>query len=145
MKRNKCKIRGNYEGKVSYGIAPEKLKVYSSAMALDSQFRASTQKVPKMYKLTDCAKISDGIESLLYDITMAQEMKDHLDRRVKCLNEAIDVLRRIEMRVRMLWNNGYITGMGFSAIMVKEDETMRQLIGWRNSTLNQLGLESNIQ
>jgi len=145
MNKHKNKTKGNYEGKVSYGIAPEKLKVYSSAMALDSQFRASTQKVPKMFKLTDCARISDGIESLLYDITMAQEMKDHLDKRVKYLNEAIDVLRRVEMRVRMLWNNGNITGMGFSAIMVKEDETMRQLVGWRNSTLNQLGLEHNIE
>lgn len=86
MGNHKCKTKGNYEGKVSYGIAPEKLKVYSSAMALDSQFRASTQKVPKMYKLTDCAKISDGIESLLYNITMAQEMKDHLDKRVTTVN-----------------------------------------------------------
>lgn len=30
------KIKGNYVGKVSHGIAPVELKVYSSAMALDS-------------------------------------------------------------------------------------------------------------
>ena len=68
-------------GKVSHGVAPVDLKVYSSAVALDSQFRDSTQKVTKMFKLTDCSKVFDGFETLLYNITMAQEMKDHLGKR----------------------------------------------------------------
>lgn len=48
------------------------------------------------------------------------------------------------MRVRMLWNNGQIKSGGFAAIMEKEDETMRQLVGWRNSTMKQMELKENI-
>jgi len=132
------KIKGNYVGKVSHGIAPVELKVYSSAMALDSQFRDSTQKVSKIFKLTDCAKVFDSFEAILYDITMAQEMKNDLVKRVEYINDAVDALRKVEIRVRMLWNNGQIKSGGFAAIMEKEDDTMRQLLGWRNSTLGQL-------
>ena len=75
---------------------------------------------------------------------MAQEMKDHLGKRVEYINEGIDILRKVEMRVRMLWNNGQIKSGGFAAIMEKEDETMRQLVGWRNSTMKQMELKENI-
>lgn len=144
MKSKTYRVKGNYVGKVSHGVAPIDLKVYSSAMALDSQFRDSTQKVTKMFKLTDCSKVFDGFESLLYNITMAQEMKDHLGKRVEYINEGIDILRKVEMRVRMLWNNGQIKSGGFAAIMEKEDEAMRQLVGWRNSTMKQMEMKENI-
>ena len=63
MKSKTYRVKGNYAGKVSHGVAPVDLKVYSSAVALDSQFRDSTQKVTKMFKLTDCSKVFDGFEN----------------------------------------------------------------------------------
>jgi len=123
---------GNYIGKLECQTKAEHLKVYAAVMDLVSQFDKSTQKVPKHIRLTECAKINYLMSDVLLCISNAQ---DDMVHRAEIISKGMAILRKVELMIRMLYERKMIKNSGFSAIIIREDNSMRQMKGWYEYTI----------
>lgn len=122
----------NCIGKLEHQTKASRLGVYAAMMDLIVQFDKSTQKVPRHIRITECAKINYLMADVLHCISDAQ---DDISRRAEILAKGMSSLRKVELMVRMLYDRKMLKLTGYSAIILREDNTMRQMVGWRNSAL----------
>jgi len=94
----------------------------------------STKKAPINMKRGYIARTEDAIVSVLEHLAFADQMLAFPESRLSFLKAAIRTMRKVEVRVRILYDLHFIKKSGFSALMMLEDDVMRQLQGWYNST-----------
>ncbi len=109
--------------------------VYYAACRLYQQFTRSTKKAPVNIKRGTFADVERLIQSIIEDTAFANELESDPSARLKWIADALDKMNRVKISVRMVKDLQYITAKGFSAIMREEDKVVRQLSGWRRSTV----------
>ena len=116
----------------------DKLPVYNRTRLLVDQFLLSTKKAPINTKRGLIARTEDALISVMEHIAFADEMLAHPETRAAYLKAAIRIMRKVEIRVRILYDLHFIKKSGFAALMLLEDDIMRQLQGWYNATQKEL-------
>lgn len=106
------------------------LPVYKAAIELERQFCASTQKTKRQLKYGKVDKIYQEIIDFIVKVTFAC---DYDGDRVKMIDEALAMMRRIKIQVRIILDLGGMTKNGFAAVVKAEEDVSRQLSGWKNS------------
>lgn len=106
------------------------LPVYKAAIELERQFCASTQKTKRQLKYGKVDKIYQEIIDFIVKVAFAC---DYDGDRVKMIDEALAMMRRIKIQVRIILDLGGMTKNGFAAVVKAEEDVSRQLNGWKNS------------
>ena len=106
------------------------LPVYKAAIELERQFCASTQKTKRQLKYGKVDKIYQEIIDFIIKVAFAC---DYDGDRVKMIDEALAMMRRIKIQVRIILDLGGMTKNGFAAVVKAEEDVSRQLSGWKNS------------
>ena len=106
------------------------LPVYKAAIELERQFCASTQKTKRQLKYGKVDKIYQEIIDFIVKVAFAC---DYDGDRVKMIDEALAMMRRIKIQVRIILDLGGMTKNGFAAVVKAEEDVSRQLSGWKNS------------
>ena len=122
----------------------DKLPVYNKTRMLFLQLEESTRKLPINIKRGYLAKTEESIISVLEHLAFADDAVDDPNRRLAFIKAAQKIMRKVQVRVRIMYDLHYIKKSGLSAIMMLEDDVMRQLAGWRNSTEKEIEKENNI-
>ena len=107
------------------------LPAYNKARELTEQIARSTQKVPRDIRFTYVVEMKTASMGIMEYIAFAN---DRPEERAAFLDKAIMDLQRIMIRVRILKDLKYLPLKGYSAIIRKEEELIRQLKGWLNKT-----------
>ena len=115
-------------------MAVDRLPVYNKTRRLFEQFELSTRKVPINIKRGIIAKTEEALISVLEHLSFADEALADLKRRRAFILASMKVMRKVEIRVRILYDLHLIQKSGYSAISLLEDDVMRQLQGWLNAT-----------
>ena len=108
------------------------LPVYKAAIELERQFCASTQKTKRQLKYGKVDKIYQEIIDFIVKVAFAC---DYDGDRVKMIDEALAMMRRIKIQVRIILDLGGMTKNGFAAVVKAEEDVSRQLSGWKNSLI----------
>lgn len=108
------------------------LPVYKAAIELERQFCASTQKTKRQLKYGKVDKIYQEIIDFIVKVAFAC---DYDGDRVKMIDEALAMMRRIKIQVRIILDLGGMTKNGFAAVVKAEEDVSRQLNGWKNSLI----------
>ena len=106
------------------------LPVYKAAIELERQFCASTQKTKRQLKYGKVDKIYQEIIDFIVKVAFAC---DYDGDRVKMIDEALAMMRRIKIQVRIILDLGGMTKNGFAAVVKAEEDVSRQLSGWKIS------------
>lgn len=106
------------------------LPVYKAAIELERQFCASTQKTKRQLKYGKVDKIYKEIIDFIVKVAFAC---DYDGDRVEMIDEALAMMRRIKIQVRIILDLGGMTKNGFAAVVKAEEDVSRQLNGWKNS------------
>ena len=67
-------------------------------------------------------------------LSFADEELGSAERRMAFIKAAMRIMRKVCIRIRVMYDLHYIKKTGFSALMILEDDVMRQLQGWYNKT-----------
>lgn len=108
-----------------------KLPAYNKARELTEQITRSTQKVPRDIRFSYVTQMQTASMGIMEHIAFANE---NPEERAAYLDKAIMDLQRIMIRVRILKDLKYLPLKGYSAIIRKEEELVKQLTGWLNKT-----------
>ncbi len=109
------------------------LNVYNTARRLYRQLDQSTQKVAREVRITSIAEAKRWIESIMENIAFANEAFESKENRLQLIQQAIIILQRLEIRVRIFLDLGFIKKAGFDAIIDLEASALRQLQGWEKA------------
>ena len=109
------------------------LKVYNTARRLYCQLDRSTQKATREVRITSIAEAKRWIESIMENIAFANEAFETKENRIRFIQQAITILHRLEIRVRIFLDLGHIKAKGFDAIINLEASVLRQLQGWERA------------
>lgn len=109
------------------------LPVYKAAIELERQFSASTQKTPRRLKYGKVDTLHRDLVELIVTVAFAAEYDGDRKGFVK---EALDRMKRFKIQVRVLLDLGAMTGKGFAAVVLAEENVSRQLQGWLHSIEN---------
>ena len=90
------------------------------------------------------AKAEDSIISVMEHLSFADEAIADVTRRRVFIRQAIRIMKKTEIRVRILYDLHLIKKTGFSAIMLLEDDVTRQLQGWLNATEKEIEKNNTI-
>ena len=111
------------------------LPVYKKLLDLVKQFDDSTKKVPQSVKHDYVRAMHNQLVSIVTTVAFANEFDAD---RVTLLTDAIQSLSEFKIRVRVLLDLHYITKKGFAAITREEQNATKQLVGWRDSTKDEV-------
>ena len=125
-------------------MALDRLPVYNRTRMLFLQLEASTKKLPINIKRGYLAKTEEAVISVLEHLAFADEAMADPRRRLAFIAAAQKIMRKVEIRVRIMYDLHYIKKSGLSALMLIEDDVMRQLAGWYLSTEKEIEKENNI-
>ena len=125
-------------------MALDRLPVYNRTRMLFLQLEASTKKLPINIKRGYLAKTEEAVISVLEHLAFADEAMADPRRRLAFIAAAQKIMRKVEIRVRIMYDLHYIKKSGLSALMLLEDDVMRQLAGWYLSTEKEIEKENNI-
>ena len=125
-------------------MALDRLPVYNRTRMLFLQLEASTKKLPINIKRGYLAKTEEAVISVLEHLAFADEAMADPRRRLAFISAAQKIMRKVEIRVRIMYDLHYIKKSGLSALMLIEDDVMRQLAGWYISTEKEIEKENNI-
>ena len=125
-------------------MALDRLPVYNRTRMLFLQLEASTKKLPINIKRGYLAKTEEAVISVLEHLAFADEAMADPRRRLAFIAAAQKIMRKVEIRVRIMYDLHYIKKSGLSALMLIEDDVMRQLAGWYISTEKEIEKENNI-
>lgn len=109
------------------------LNVYNTARLLYQQLERSTQKVPREDRISSVVEVKRWIEQVMEYIAFANEAFETKENRLQFIRNAINVMHRIEIRVRIYFDLGHIKEKGFDAITNLEASVVRQLRGWEKA------------
>lgn len=109
------------------------LNVYNTVRLLYGQLERSTQKVPRDVRISNVAEVRRWIEQVMEYIAFANEAFETKENRLRFIRNAINVMHRIEIRVRIYFDLGFIKEKGFDAITNLEASVVRQLCGWEKA------------
>lgn len=112
------------------------LPVYNAARRLLDQFELSTKKRPINIKRGSVAKVEEWLIEILDGIMRANETTENPTDKVRFINESIEKLRTVMIRVRTLQSIHVIHKKGFGAIVREEANVARQLKGWAKKTMS---------
>lgn len=115
-------------------MAVDRLPAYNKTRQLTLQFLESTKKAPINTKRGLIARTENALVSVMEHLAFADEMLTEPKSRLAFIKASIRIMRKVKVRVRILYDLHYIKKSGFSALMLLEDDVMRQLQGWYNST-----------
>ena len=125
-------------------MALDRLPVYNRTRMLFLQLEASTKKLPINIKRGYLAKTEEAVISVLEHLAFADEAMADPRRRLAFIAAAQKIMRKVEIRVRIMYDLHYIKKSGLSALMLIEDDVMRQLAGWYLSTEKEIEKENTI-
>ena len=125
-------------------MALDRLPVYNRTRMLFLQLEASTKKLPINIKRGYLAKTEEAVISVLEHLAFADEAMADPRRRLAFIAAAQKIMRKVEIRVRIMYDLHYIKKSGLSALMLIEDDVMRHLAGWYLSTEKEIEKENNI-
>lgn len=109
------------------------LPVYQKARHLVLQIYESTKKSPVWIKRDTIQKyLNMGVEVMVL-ASFANRQHEPGERAAR-LRKAIANMQEIEVGIRLVYDLGYLSNSGFSAIMRYEAEVTQQLYGWLKST-----------
>lgn len=111
------------------------LPVYNKTRRLVNQVLSSSHKATKNLKIALVDKIEANLISVLENIAFANKSVDNTEKRIDFIDAAIKIMEKVEVRVRILYDLGGIKKSGLTSIIFLEDDVMRQLIGWKNSSI----------
>lgn len=94
---------------------PPKPPVYKAALDLDAQYCRSTKKAPQDVKYTHINRLHDTLIEIITVVAFANDTQDPKER-ADFISRAIDEVRKLKIRVRVLYDLHYITKKGFTAI-----------------------------
>lgn len=123
---------------------PPKPPVYKAALDLDAQYCRSTKKAPQDVKYTHINRLHDTLIEIITVVAFANDTQDPKER-ADFISWAIDEVRKLKIRVRVLYDLHYITKKGFTAITGAEENVARQLSGWLKSTEERINNPKVIQ
>lgn len=109
------------------------LSVYNTCRRLYRQIEMSTQKVAREVRIVSIAEAKRWVEQIMENIAFANDAFETKERRIRFIRQAIAILQRLEIRVRIFFDLGFLREKGFAAIMNLEGSVMRQLEGWEKS------------
>ena len=112
----------------------DRLPVYNKTRQLFDQFEMSTRKAPVNIKRGIIARVEESLVSVLEHLAFADRMMADPRARLAYIKAAMRIMQKTEVRVRILYDLHFIKKSGLSAIMLLEDDVMRQLQGWHNKT-----------
>lgn len=115
----------------------DNLPVYNKARTLTLQFLESTKKAPINTKRGLIARTENALVSVMEHLAFADEMMAVPTSRAAFIRAAMRIMRKVKIRVRILYDLHFIRKSGFSALMLLEDDVMRQLQAWLNKTLTE--------
>lgn len=108
----------------------QSLPVYNKTRQLYIQIQASTQKAPRNIRVNQLSVIENMLIDIMEHIAFANAALENPGERYRFISNAIGILHRVEIRVRILFDLNYIKKQGFNAIIKLESEVARQLNGW---------------
>lgn len=106
------------------------LPVYKAAIELERQFSASTQKAKRTLRYGKIDTLHREIVDFIVKVSFACDFECD---RVALIDEALLMMKRIKIQVRIILDLGGLTKNGFAAVVKAEEDVARQLNGWRNS------------
>ena len=115
-----------------------KLPVYNTVRLLFEQFERSTKKLPINIKRGAASEIEHWMIEVMEKISFANLSTENNGERLRFIQEASDVMKKIMIRVRVLHSLKMIPNTGFSAIINYEENASRQLAGWARKTYKEL-------
>ena len=116
----------------------DKLPVYNKARQLFDQLERSTQKVPTNIKRGSVAMIEEMIIGVMDNIAFANMSEKDKRTRLAFIQSAIETMQKVKIRVRTLHDLHFITKKGFDAIILAEENVVRQLAGWEKKTYSEV-------
>ncbi len=118
-------------------VDPEdkRLPVYNTTRQLYKQLRRSTQKVPVIVSRGPVAETEALLIGMMDTLSFA-ELSTRTSR-MDYIQEAQKILNRTKIRVRTLYDLGYIHKKGYLALMRYENSVSKQLDLWAKKTLTQ--------
>jgi hypothetical protein len=118
-------------------IDPEdkRLPVYDKTRQLYKQLRRSTQKVPVIVSRGPVAETESLLIGMLDSLSFAEFSSN--TARMDYIQEAQKILNRVKIRVRTLYDLGYIHKKGYLALVRYENSAAKQLSLWARKTLGQ--------
>lgn len=109
------------------------LKVYKAALDLEVQLNSSTQKTKRSLKYGIVDKAHDDIIDLITKISFAHV---YVNDRAEFIKESIDLINKIKIYIRILFDVNGIVKNGFAALELCVENVSKQLDGWYNSVIN---------
>lgn len=106
------------------------LPVYKAAVDLEKQFSASTKNTPRILKYGKIDEIHGEIIDLLVKISFSHVL---VQDRIKFIEESLDLMRKVKIQIRILFDIRALSAKGFGALVLCEENVSRQLSGWLNS------------
>lgn len=113
-----------------------RLPVYNATRRLAIQFAQSTRKAPVNIKRGAIGECEHSIIQIMDSLSFAEAYPTKAEK-LTFIRDAKRTLQFVEVRLRTLYDLGYIKARGYSAIMEREDNVMRQLEGWQKALENE--------
>lgn len=123
----------NNNNNKSQGNTFYQLKVYKAAVDLERQLNLSTQKTKRSLKYGIVDRSHEEIINLITKISFAHV---YINDRAEFIKESIDLVNKIKIYIRVLYDVNGIVSNGFAALELCVENVSKQLEGWYNSVVN---------
>ncbi len=110
-----------------------KLPVYGASRMLYLQLHNSTRRAPVSLRRGKIADMEMAVANIMRDISFANN--GDKERRCGFIDSALSKMEGLEIDVRIIFDLGCTSKKGFAAIIRREQNVVKQLLGWRKKTL----------
>lgn len=110
-----------------------KLPVYGASRTLYLQLHNSTKRAPISLRRGKINDMELVVADIMRDISFANI--DNKGRRCDFIDSALSKMESLEIDVRVIFDLGCTSKKGFAAIIRCEQNVIKQLLGWKKKTL----------
>lgn len=123
-------------------MTQSEIPVYQQARHLVLQIMASTKHVPVWVKREKLQRYHDLAFDIMLYVSYANLQHTPVER-MEYLSMAITALEELKIGIRIIFDLGFISKSGLSAIIKLEDNVSRQLQGWLAKTRKEVAQGGN--